>query len=150
MASGDPPSSECFPSLMLQRYSQKTRMSALLSTLPREWKKVSDGEAVQGCIVVSKDALENHKALVDSFLEEYKASVAYVNDNIAEAAAMIADIGIVPSAAVAEKAIPNCNIVYIDGDEMVSILTEFYKVLYDASPASVGGKLPDESLYYKK
>lgn len=118
--------------------------------LTEEWKKVSDGEAVQGCIVVSKDALENHKALVDGFLEKYKASVAYVNDNIAEAAAMIADIGIVPSAAVAEKAIPNCNIVYIDGDEMVSILTEFYKVLYDASPASVGGKLPDESLYYKK
>ncbi len=118
--------------------------------LTEEWAMVSDGEAVQGCIVVSADAIKNHKGLVDKFLDEYKASVEYVNGNVKEAAQMIADLGIVPAAPIAERAIPNCNIVFIDGDRMVSILSDFYKVLYDADPSSVGGKLPDEGIYYKK
>jgi len=118
--------------------------------LTEEWDKVSEGQAVQGCLVVSKKVIDEHKAVLDAFLDEYKASVEFVNNNIPDAAAMIAEIGIVGAAAVAEKAIPRCNIVYIDGDAMVTSLTEFYTVLYNANPTSVGGTLPNESLYYKK
>lgn len=118
--------------------------------LTAEWDKVSDGSAVQGCIVVSKDALANHKGLIDAFLDEYKASVDFVNNNIPEASEMIAQLTIVPAAKVAEKAIPRCNIVFVDGEEMVKSLSAFYRVLYDANPQSIGGKLPDETLYYKR
>ncbi len=118
--------------------------------LTEEWDKVSEGQTVQGCLVVSKKVIDEHKAVLDAFLDEYKASVEFVNNNIPDAAAMIAEIGIVGAAAVAEKAIPRCNIVYIDGDAMVTSLTEFYTVLYNANPTSVGGTLPNESLYYKK
>jgi len=118
--------------------------------LTEEWDKVSEGQAVQGCLVVSKKVIDEHKAVLDAFLNEYKASVEFVNNNIPDAAVMIADIGIVGAAAVAEKAIPRCNIVYIDGDAMVTSLTEFYTVLFNANPASVGGTLPNESLYYQK
>ncbi len=118
--------------------------------LTEEWDKVSEGQAVQGCLVVSKKVVDEHKTVLDAFLDEYKASVEFVNNNISDAAAMIADIGIVGAAAVAEKAIPRCNIVYIDGDAMVTSLTEFYTVLFNANPASVGGTLPNESLYYQK
>lgn len=118
--------------------------------LTAEWDKVSDGEAVQGCIVVSKKAIEEHKDLVDAFLDEYKASVDFVNDNPTEASEMIAALGIVGAAAVAEKAIPRSNIVYIDGDEMIASLDAFYTVLYTANPSSIGGTMPSESLYYKK
>jgi NitT/TauT family transport system substrate-binding protein len=118
--------------------------------LTEEWDKVSDGQAVQGCLVVSKKAIEDHKGVVDAFLAEYKASVNFVNNNIPEAASMIAEIGIVAAAPVAQKAIPRCNIVYIDGDDMIASLTDFYTVLYNANPASIGGTLPNESLYYKK
>ncbi len=118
--------------------------------LTTEWDKVSDGRAVQGCLVVSKKAIEEHKGLVDAFLDEYKASVDFVNGDIPQSSVMIADIGIVGSAAVAQNAIPRCNIVYIDGDNMIASLNAFYAVLYNANPASVGGTLPNESLYYKK
>ena len=117
--------------------------------LTEEWKKTGNGEAVQGCISVSTDVIANHKAVLDNFLKDYKASVDFVNGNIPEAAEIIASTGIVPAAAVAEKAIPNCNIVYIDGDEMIDILTKFYGVLYEANPASIGGALPTGDLYYK-
>ncbi len=118
--------------------------------LTSEWDTVSEGDAVQGCLVVSKKVIDEHKGVLDAFLNEYKASVDFVNQNVSEAATMIAEIGIVGAAAVAEKAIPRCNIVYIDGDEMVSSLTDFYTVLFQANPASIGGTMPNESLYYKQ
>lgn len=118
--------------------------------LTEEWDKVSEGSAVQGCIVVSKKALTDHLSLVEEFLTAYKASVAFVNANPKDASVMIAATGIVGAAAIAEKAIPRCNIVYIDGDEMVTSLKEFYKVLFNANPQSVGGTLPDDTLYYTK
>lgn len=46
------------------------------------------------------------------------------------------------------KALPKCNIVYRNGEEMKKDISAYLQVLYDASPASVGGKLPDDGFYY--
>ena len=84
------------------------------------------------------------------FLKEYQDSVNYVNNNIKEAAALVEQYGIMDSAAAAEKAIPNCNIVFVSGEEMEQALTGFYHVLFEANPKSIGGALPNEDFYYKK
>ena len=52
--------------------------------------------------------------------------------------------------AIAQKALPQCNIVYRVGDEMKADVNAYLKVRYDASPAAVGGKLPDANFYYTK
>ena len=116
--------------------------------LTDEWQAIGGGSLVQGCIIVRKEFAENHKELLDKFLEDYSASVDYVNGNVDEAAELVAEKEIVPAAAVAKKAIPNCNIVCITGSEMASLMDGMLKVLYDASPSSVGGKLPESSFYY--
>lgn len=117
-----------------------------------EWTgAVGSDSLVQGCIVVRAAFLEEHPAEVAKFLEEYKASIEYLNSNVAEAAAMVVDLGIYAgAAAVAEKAIPKCNIVYIAGEEMETALSAFLSTMYDINPASVGGQLPAADFYYKK
>ena len=115
-----------------------------------EWEKCGDGKAVQGCIVVKKEIAEKYPEALNAFLDEYKASVDYVNENKEDASSIIAELGIVPAAPVALKAIPRCNIVFIEGDEMISALNTMYAVLFAANPASVGGTLPDATLYYKR
>ena len=50
--------------------------------------------------------------------------------------------------AVAQKAIPECNIVFIEGAEMKTIAEGFLQVLYDADPAAVGGAVPAADFYY--
>ncbi len=115
-----------------------------------EWDKISDRDAVQGCIVIKKETIQKHPELINQFLNDYKASVKFVNENIDEASVMIADAGIVPAAPVAEKAIPRCNIVFIEGEDMISTLNAFYAVLFAANPASIGGTMPNESIYYKR
>ncbi len=138
------------PEPMVTNVLSKNADVRIALNLTEEWKKVSSGEAVQGCVSVSTDVIANHKSVLDRFLDDYKASVNFVNEHQDEAAQMIADAGIVAAAPVAKKALPNCNIVFIDGDNMVSILSEFYGVLFAANPASVGGSMPGNDLYYIK
>ena len=44
--------------------------------------------------------------------------------------------------------LPACNIVFETGDEMKADLQNYFQVLYDADPASVGGQLPGDDFYY--
>lgn len=116
--------------------------------LTDEWDKVGDGSAmVTGVAVVRKAFAEEHPEAVEAFLTEYAASTAYVNENPAEASAWIEELGIVAKAAIAEKAIPACNIVCITGDEMKTKLSGYLTALYDQNPESVGGTLPGEDFY---
>ena len=48
--------------------------------------------------------------------------------------------------ALAEKAIPNCNIHFIDGEEMKKALMQYYQILFDSNSKSVGGALPEEDI----
>ncbi len=120
--------------------------------MTEEWNKISDDTSMlmQGCVIVNRAFAESNKKAVNQFLSEYKKSIEFVNENISEAAQMIADNGILAKAAIAEKAIKNCNIVYIDGDDMKKSMSGFLEILYTANPASVGGKLPDDDFYYNK
>ena len=65
----------------------------------------------------------------------------------AEAAVLVEKYGIV-KAAVAEKALPECNIVFISGAEMKEKLSGYLAVLFDSAAAAVGGALPGDDFYY--
>lgn len=115
--------------------------------LTEEWDKVSDSALIQGCIIVSRDFAEQYPESVETFLEEYRASVDFVNENPEDASALIEAAGIVPKAAVALKALPNCNICLMTGEEMHDAVRQMLDVLYSADPKSVGGALPDDEFY---
>ena len=102
-----------------------------------------------GIVVVRKEFAENYPDAVKDFINRYSASVKFVNENIDEAAELVGKYDIVP-ATVAKKAIPNCHIVCITGDEMKSKLSGYLQVLFDQLPASVGGAMPADDFYYTK
>ena len=83
-----------------------------------------------------------------AFLEAYAASVAFVNENTDEAAALIGGFDIVPEP-VAKAALPACNITLITGEEMKEKLSGYLSVLYEQNPAAVGGALPADDFYYE-
>lgn len=114
------------------------------------YKEQSGEELAMGAIVARTDFSEQNKAELDTFLEEYKASVEYVNANVAEAAALIEQYGIMGAAAAAQKAIPNCNIVYIDGEPMKAAALSLFEQLYERNPKAIGGAYPDDYFYYNQ
>lgn len=131
----------------------KSKVAALETALDltKEWETVyGESTIMQGCIAVRAEWAEAHPEELAKFLEEYKASVEFTNADPKTAAEMIVSAGIAEAAPIAEKAIPKCNIVYIDGKEMASALDVFFEKLYSVSPAAVGGKLPDSGIYIEK
>lgn len=117
--------------------------------LTAEWDKVAQKDSLmQGCIVVSKKFAEENPNELNKFLEEYSASVTFVNENPKEASEMIAEHGIFEKAAVAQKAIPGCNLCYISGDSMKKSLSTFFNIMFDADSKSVGGAVPSDDIYY--
>ena len=117
--------------------------------LTEEWNKLDNGSGlITGVIVARRDVVEANPGAVDSFLQDYAASVEWVNANNADAAQLIAEYGIIEAAPVAEKALPYCNIVCITGSEMKDKLSGYLQVLADAEPSSVGGALPGDDFYY--
>lgn len=120
--------------------------------LTKEWdalnKDKKDGSAlITGVVVARKEFIDKYPQKVKNFLEEYKKSVDFTNNNIEEASKLIGENGIV-QAEVAKMAIPKCNITFIDGKEMKDKLSGYLKVLYDANQKSVGGKMPSDDFYY--
>ena len=118
--------------------------------LTNEWEKAyGAGTLMQGCIVVRTEWANAHEKELSEFLEDYRASIKFTNDKPLEAAACIVSTGVFAGKdAVAAKAIPNCNIVYVDGDEMADNLSVFFEKLYSVTPNAVGGKTPDANIYY--
>lgn len=123
--------------------------SKIAIDLTKEWEKVSsDSALMMGCVVVRNEFLKENKATVDKFLSEYKASIEKANTDLDATAALCETYGIVAKAAIAKKAIPNCNLCFIKGNEMKTKLSGYLKVLFDADKTAVGGKLPSDDFYY--
>ena len=116
--------------------------------LTAEWDKVSEpGSLVQGCVVVRKDFVLENAAAVHTFLGEYGASIEALTTDVEGTAAKIEANGIFAKAAVAAKAIPNCNVCFITGTEMQESLSQFLSVMHGVAPASVGGSIPGDDFY---
>ncbi len=112
------------------------------------WDEVSeDSSLVTGVTVVRSDVLENQADEIAAFMAEYADSVSYVNENPEEASVWIEELGIVGKAAIAQKAIPYCNLVCMTGEDMQTTLSGYLQTLYDADASSIGGSMPDDAFY---
>ncbi len=119
--------------------------------LTEEWTSSgADGVLTMGCVVVRRSFAQEHPEAVETFLKEYKASIDYMTDpaNLSDAALLAEKQGIIPKAAVAEKAIPAANLCFVTGDDMMDGIQGYYQVLFQADPASIGGSIPDGAFYY--
>lgn len=116
--------------------------------LNAEWNALNNGSSLVTGVLIARNAfLEEHPKAVAAFLEEYKSSTAYANANVEEVSEMIEALDIV-KAPIAQKALPQCNITYLDGADMKAAVSGYLQILYDQNPQSVGGALPTDDFYY--
>lgn len=111
------------------------------------WNNLNQMDLPMGIIVANANVVKDNAKGIEAFLEDYEASVKFVDENLEDAAALVEKFGIVPNAALAKVAIPKCNIVYRDSSNSEDSLNKFYEILEQANPKAVGGKLPDEAFY---
>lgn len=97
-------------------------------------------------LLVSPDFAGDYPELCDQVLSAYADSIEWVNQHPEDAAKIIEEHGIMP-AAIAGPAIPFCNLAYMAASESRPAMESYLRLLLDFQPASVGGKLPDDSFY---
>ena len=120
--------------------------------LTKEWDALQEGSEkpsamITGVVVARADFIDRNPETVSAFLNDYAESVRFTQENASEAAALIGEYNIF-DAAVAEKALPYCNITFIAGEEMHTMLGGYLAELHAQNPAAVGGALPSEDFYY--
>ena len=119
--------------------------------LTEQWdllNKEGNSRMVTGVTIVRTGFLEEHEDAVEQFLKEHAESAEYTSAEPEQAAQLVADIGIVEKAAMAQKAMPLCNIVCITGEEMKQALSGYLEVLSGQDAKSIGGTLPGDDFYY--
>ncbi|HBC31010.1 MAG TPA: sulfonate/nitrate/taurine transporter substrate-binding protein [Clostridiales bacterium] len=124
----------------------------MLIDLNEAWNDATGGksELYTGCIVINKEFAENNAEFVSEFLDQYESSVKWVQENQKDASVLTAKHEIMPDAALVEKALPYCGITFRKAVEAKSGLNDFYQILFDSNPASVGGSMPDDEFYFKE
>jgi len=118
-------------------------------SLSDAWKDLEGSELPMGCLVARTEFIEkSDPALIEAFIDLYGDSISFMEGNLPDAAALVAKLGILPNEKVAEKAIPQCSLTFVTGQEMRTMLEDYYEILFQMEPKSIGGGLPYDSFYY--
>ena len=132
-------------SILMQNENART-----LFNMTDEWGRVSSGDStlMMGCVIVRNEFLQENPGAVALFLQEYAASIEKAQSDVEGTAALCEQYGLIPKAALAQKAIPSCGLTFVTGAEMKSALSGYLQVMFDANPKSVGGAMPGDDFYY--
>lgn len=117
-----------------------------------EWQNIQGEEGssmVTGVTVVRKEFLLENEEMVWNFLKDHKASSQMAVNDVEKTASFVVKRGIMEKEEIAGKAIPECNITFIEGNEMKQALSGYLEVLYEKDAKSVGGELPGDDFYYQ-
>ena len=132
-------------SILMQNENAKT-----LFDMTEEWDKIAGGDStlMMGCVIVRNEFLQANPGAVELFLQEYAASIEKAQSDVEGTAALCQQYGLIPKAALAQKALPSCGLTFVTGAEMKTGLSGYLQVMFDANPKSVGGALPGDGFYY--
>ncbi len=158
VASATEPMIAVLPEPVLTVATNKNPNLRVALDLTAEWEKAyGNSSLVQGCIVARKEFVEAHPKEIAHFLDQYKASIEFLGGDVEEAAKAVVNAGVYTNpqgfdaaVAIVKKAIPKCNVAFLEGADMKAALSEFLTVMHEAAPASIGGALPADDFYYKR
>ncbi len=118
--------------------------------LQKDWSFLSgQGNYPMTVLLVRRDFAQKNPLAVRVVQMGVEDSITWVNANPKEASVLIEKYEIL-TAALAEPAIPNCNLVYRPAAEARADIESYLSVLASFDSASIGGSLPDEAFYLEK
>ena len=149
LSAGDEEIIAMLPEPYVTTVSTKAPTLRVALSVSEEWDKVNPSPIVTGVIIANTEWLNKNTETMNRFLTEYASSTSFANSDTDKAAELLEHFDIF-KAAIAKKAIPNCNIVCYTGSQMKTAVSAYLKILFDFKPASVGGAMPNDNFYYVK
>lgn len=140
------------PEPMLSNVMAKKAETVILMDLQEEWGKLNNGNFSypQASLIVKNEIVEKYPELVEAFLTEYEKSIHWLTDNAQKAGEYSEELETGISKAAVVKGLQRSNIRYVGSKDARMAIEDYLKVLFNHSPESIGGKLPDEGFYLEK
>ena len=116
-----------------------------------EWQKIKGEDAIipNAGFGTTQAFIDENPEFVAAFETIYEESLNWVLENPKEASELAAKY-LELKAPVVEKAIPNMGLMYENSLEAKDVLDDYYQLLNDFDATMIGGKIPDEGMYYSK
>lgn len=140
------------PEPMLTNVTMKKPDTKISFDLNKEWTKLTGNVNgyPQSSLIIKKELIEKDKNFVEEFLAKYKESIEWANKNPEKLGEYAEELKFSMNKAVVQKSMDRANIKYVDIKDSKRDYEDYFKVLLDFEPKSIGGKLPDEGLYIQK
>ena len=113
------------------------------------YSEISDAEYTQAGLFVKQDTIDNHKALVDNFINNVSNSCDAIRDDLEGVANTIIELnntGLPAALPVLKQALPKCNIKFKSAADSKSAVEKTANI--DLS--KFGGAVPSDDFYYNK
>ncbi|QUH21382.1 ABC transporter substrate-binding protein [Alkaliphilus sp. B6464] len=141
------------PEPMISTILSKDPTAKIQFSLNELFAKVtkSDLGFPQTVLIVKKELLNNHPEFVNSFLDEYNNSVKWAIDYPQELEKYGIEVGItIPTDILNKDSIKRMNLNFISGNQMKDVYMKYVNVLFEFEPKTIGGKLPNEGIFFTK
>lgn len=128
----------------------KNKKVQIIKSLNDEWKEINNSQEgyPQSTIIVKSDFAKENKEFVDLFINQISDSVKWANTNSDKVGEYAKEIGISIESTTIGKAMERANLKFVPIKDMTDDYNDYYKKLFDFDAKSVGGKLPDEGIYF--
>lgn len=111
------------------------------------WRELYGRSYPQTVVLVRSDVAAEHPDAIDEALAVVRDGWATVLADPEGAGRLVAqtDLGLPP--AVVSASLPRLNAEYVSAADAQPRLDEYFRILHDAEPRSVGGSVPDDGIY---
>lgn len=114
------------------------------------WKDVFKNENgyPQSTLIVKSSFAKENSEFVKSFIKTLDENIKYTNENTKEAGEFAVKFGVNVKTPLLVKAIDRTNLKFITINECKDDYINYYNSLFSFNPKVLGGKVPDENIYY--
>lgn len=130
----------------------KDEEAKIVLDLNEEWKSLigADKGYPQASLIIKTDLTENHGKFVEEFISIYEESIKWAKENPEELGeyAEEMDMGIKKEPLI--KGMERINIGNFPIENSQKEYNDYFNLLLEFAPDSIGGKLPDEKIFYGK
>lgn len=130
--------------------SQATNNSNIRSAIDLydHWNDAANTELITSCLVVNKSFVSENPVAFQFFMKDYTASASMAKRNTEETAQSANKFALIDDINASKAAIPGCGLMFKTGEDMKSMLTEFYNIIAQNNADILGGQVPGDDFYF--
>ncbi|RDY23650.1 ABC transporter substrate-binding protein [Romboutsia maritimum] len=138
------------PEPALTALTSKNKEIKVIKSLNDEWKEVTGFKEgyPQSTLIIKEDFIKENKDFVEKFLGALTESISWANINTSKIGEYCKEIGISTEHKVIGESLKRANLNFIPIKNMKKEYNDYYQKLSEFDIKTVGGKLPDEGIYF--